>query len=84
METVRLEDKIQIYPICDFQLWTVDCGAVVVVRSEIVCPVRRGERRGEGGSLLPVWSHCSVTEQQPGSHQGWSWALICLTAMMVR
>ena len=82
METLKTRHRFIRVPVVGRRLWY--CGAVVVVRSEIVCPVVRREERGEGGSLLPVWSHCSVTEEQPGQNQGWSWDLISLTTIMVR
>ena len=45
METLKTRHKFIRVPVVGRRLWY--CGAVVVVRSEIVCPVVRREERGE-------------------------------------
>ena len=45
METLKTRHRFIRVPVVGRRLWY--CGAVVVVRSEIVCPVVRREERGE-------------------------------------
>ena len=56
--------------------------AVVVMRSQIVCPVRRGEER-RAASRSPHTAQ-SPSSSQEGANQGWSWDLTSRTAIVVR